>query len=61
MRIGLSSLLSSSRSRADDNKSSNIQEEEHMKEKSADVANNYKLMSNDNNHNAMLFIHVACK
>ena len=44
----------------DDNKSSDVQEEE-VKEKSTDVANNHKLTSNNNNYNVMLFIYIAHK
>ena len=44
---------------ADHNESSDVQEEEEMKEKNADIANNYKLMSNDAYYNVMLCVHIS--
>ena len=46
----------------DDNKSSDVQEEEEkVKEKIIDMDNNHKFMSNDSNHNVMLFAYISCK
>ena len=45
----------------DDNKSIDIQEEEEVKEKSVDIAKNYKLISNNNYYDIILFIYIAQK